>query len=124
MRVTIVPDGEVSEISRSLLYVCAICVKTSRSTRDVFTPDTVIVDDTVFGATSSIVTGVLFVNDVVLVGIACGSAVIASDQELSVPVLPAVSSDTRSVQVPFGFSPMNAPSASSGASVVATVLLT
>jgi hypothetical protein len=71
---------------------------------------------------SVIDTGVLLVNDVVLVGIGCGSAVIASDHEVSAPVLPAVSSDTRSVHVPFGSSPMNAPSASSGASIATTVL--
>ena len=120
--VTIVPAGDVSEISRSLLYVCEICVKTSRSTSDVFTPETVRFDETVTAPELEIATGVLFVNDVVLVGIACGSAVIASAQELSVPVFPAVSSETRRVHVPFGFSPMNAPSASSGASVGTTVL--
>ena len=69
---------------------------------------------------SSIASGVVFVKDVVPVGIACGRAVIASDHDVSMPVLPAASSDTRRVQVPFGFSPMNAPSASSGASVGAT----
>ena len=62
------------------------------------------------------------VNDVVLVGIACGSAVNTSDQPFKLPVLPAVSSETRSVHVPFGFSPMNAPSASSGVSVGTTTL--
>jgi hypothetical protein len=67
--------------------------------------------------TKLFLTGVEFVNDVVLLGIACASAVSASDQPFSEPVLPAVSSETRSVQVPFGFSPMNAPSASSGVSV-------
>jgi hypothetical protein len=120
--VTIVPAGDVSEISRSLLYVCEICVKTSRSTSDVFTPETVMLDETVTTPVAEIATGVLFVNDVVLVGMACGNAVIASDHDVRVPVLPAVSSDTRSVHVPFGFSPMKAPSASSGARVATTVL--
>src|SRR5690606_30374477 len=44
----------------------------------------------------------------------------ATDQELSVPVSPPASSSSVIVQVPFGFSPTNAPSASSGASGVAT----
>lgn len=71
---------------------------------------------------STTATGVEFVNDVVLVGMACGSAVIASDQPLSVPVLPAVSSETRRVHVPFGSSPMKAPSGSSGVRLGTTTL--
>ena len=95
--------------------MCGSSVYTSRSTRNDDTPETVICDETTAGPVGT-VTGVEFVNDVVLVGIACGSAVSASDQPFNVPTLPAVSSDTVSVQVPFGFSPMNAPSASSGVS--------
>jgi hypothetical protein len=63
---------------------------------------------------STTATGVEFVNEVVLFGMGCANAVMASDQPFSVPVLPAVSSETRSVQVPFGSSPMKAPSDSSG----------
>jgi hypothetical protein len=81
----------------------------------------VIVDDTTAG-TVGIATGVEFVNDVTLLGIACESAVSASDQLVKVPVPPAVSSETRRVHVPFGFSPMNAPSASSGVSDETTTL--
>jgi hypothetical protein len=80
----------------------------------------VIVDDTTEVPTVGIVTGVELVNEVRLVGIGCGSAVSASDQPSSVPVFPAVSSEMRSVHVPFGSSPMKAPSASSGVSVVTT----
>jgi hypothetical protein len=82
--------------------------------------ETVCVDDTTTGVADPIATGVEFVNDVVLVGIGSGSAVSESDHASSVPVLPAVSSETRSVHVPFGSSPRNAPRPSSGASGDAT----
>ena len=58
-------------------------------------------------------------NDVVVVGIGCGSAVRESDQPFRLPVLPASTSATVRVQVPFGSSPRKAPSGSSGTSVLA-----
>jgi hypothetical protein len=95
-------------------------VYTSKSSRKVFTPDTVIVDVTTPSSTTA--TGVELVNEVVLLGMGCANAVMASDQPFNVPVLPAVSSETRSVQVPFGSSPMKAPSGSSGVRFGTTTL--
>ena len=44
----------------------------------------------------------------------------STDQEWRVPTSPVASSSIVTVQVPFGFSPMNAANASSGASGVAS----
>lgn len=95
-------------------------VYTFRSTRYGCTPDTTICDVTTPGPVGT-VTGVVFPNDVICVGIACDSAVSATDQPFSVPSpCPKMSSTTVSVHVPFGFSPRNAPSDSSGTSGLAS----
>src|SRR4029079_17723894 len=76
-------------------------------------PDTAMFDETV-AIDVGIVTSVGLVTlAVVFVG-AAGRVVTASDQLPSTPPLVAVSSETRSVHTPFGFSPSKAANASSG----------
>src|SRR5262245_38274779 len=110
-------------MSKSSANVCVMAVISVTLVMDAPAPATTTVDVTTAGPVG-IATGVLFVAMVVVSIGAAGSVTTSSVQLASEPPSPARSSEMVIVQVPFGFSPRNAASGSSGTSGEATTLLT
>lgn len=124
--VTTRPDGEAIVISRSPGKVCVMLAL--NDTFPMYVPAilavTVLVK-TLGGAVDGIICTVLLVKVWVSTTVgAKGRVVTAIDHEFSAPPLVLASSDMVSVHVPFGFSPIKAANASSGASGDAVVKFT
>jgi hypothetical protein len=120
--VTIVPAGEVSAICRSLVNVWVMFAVTFTLKTEAPGVLTVTVEVITLGAPLEIgmTAGLLAVGTAVVPG-AAGNVVTFNDQEFSEPPFKLVSSLIVRVQIPLGFSPINAARASSGVSGVATV---
>src|SRR5262245_22675377 len=113
--VTMVTLGDRSVISRSPQCGCVIPVTTETLQSRVPNPTGTSIVDVAVPLSGIGTTVVLDGEKREMTLGALGRAAMERDHPSRDPVCPATSSPTRSVQVPFGSSPMKAPSASSGA---------